>query len=438
MKTGRPHIHEIILFSGLLIAVISLPYSITVCHAGILLILLNWIVQWNWKEKLKLAKQNLSVLFFVAFFIIHLIGMSYSYDFENALFNVEKKFSLLVVPVILATSYISLNNKFLLYKSFIATCLMACLICLGGSTYRVTEGIDSSHLNFGLNQPELLVSNPFFSNQWQEFSYVTLSSSIGIHPTYFSIYLLLCLAILIIHYNHRFIHQFISIGLILFFTSFLALLSTRISIVIILALIAILSAYSIIKLSKSWFKNLAIGAGLIILFFSLSALNPVSLYREFQELKSTPLYIDENTHYTNSTDIRLSLWWIGIKTAMQSNPLIGSGTGSTEANMIATANTHRISNVLNTNDPHNQYLNTYISLGITGLILLLGCYLIRVNAACRPRDLTHITFIGIILIASFTESFLELQKGIVFFALFQSLFTFRNYQSEGVTKLSSL
>jgi O-antigen ligase len=122
---------------------------------------------------------------------------------------------------------------------------------------------------------------------------------------------------------------------------------------------------------------LAVGTGLIALFISLSALNPVSLYREFQELRTTPIQIDKNTTYSNSTDVRLSLWWLGVKTATDSNLFFGLGTSSTERAMAETANNYQISNVLNSNDPHNQYLNTYISLGLIGLLLLLSCYLLR-------------------------------------------------------------
>lgn len=436
MKADRSHLHEIILFSGLLLSIVSLPYSIILCHFGILVILLNWLIQWDWNRKWQLAKQNSTVMFFVAFFAFHLIGTFYSIDFENSLFNVEKKFSLLVIPVVVATSNLSVKYKTFLYISFIATCLVASIICLGGSTYRVIEGIDSSHLNFGFSQPNLLLSNPLFSNQWHEYSYVALSSTIGIHPTYFSVYIILCLAILIINHKKLFARQSVSVGLIVFFTIFLALLSTRITVAVIVVFVVTGAVYSIFKVSKSEIKNLAIGAVTITLFISLSALNPISLYREFQEISATPIQVDENKLYSTSTDIRFSLWWLGFKTAMHSHPIFGSGTGSTEIAIAATANKFQISNVMNSNDPHNQYLNTYISLGLIGSMLLVGCYLMPLKIAWSTMYLTHLAFIGLIVVVSFTESFLELQKGIAFFALFQSLFAYNNFQTEYNNNLS--
>lgn len=422
--------------SGLLISIVSLPFSIALCHFGIIIILLNWAIERDWQNKWLLAKNNSSVFLFIAFFLFHLVGIFYSNDFENSLFNVEKKFSLFIVPVVLATSAISTKNKTILCKAFIASCLLASLICLGAATYRIVQEIDSSHLNFGFVQPDLLLSNPFFANQWQEFSYVTLSSGIGIHPTYFSVYIILCLAFLIVCHKTLFVRQSVSFFLILFFTLFLALLSSRITIAVILALVAIVIIYSIFKLSRGGIKYLAVGTGLIVLFISLSALNPVSLYREFQELRTTPIQIDNNTTYFNSTDVRLSLWWLGFKTATKSNLFFGLGTSSAEGAMAETANNYQITNVLNSNDPHNQYLNTYISLGLIGLLLLLGCYLFPLRTAWLTKDLIQLIFIGLILIVSFTESFLELQKGITFFALFQSLFAFNSPEKAGSTKLS--
>lgn len=438
MTFNKSSIHGTVLFTGLLISVLSLPFSIPICHFGILLILLNWILQWNWTEKWKIGKQNSTVLIFISFFAFHLIGLFYSNDFDNSLFNVEKKFSLLVVPLVLATSFISSQKRIILLKSFIVSCFAASTICLAGAFYRLQYNHDASHMNFGFDQPEVLLLNPLFANQWQEFSYVALTSTIGIHPTYFSIYIIFCLSIILINYNKKFFNRFFSIFLILFFTIFLALLSTRITLVAIIGIASIAMIFSIFKLSRNWLRDLSLGGGLLLLFISLSALNPVSFYREFQELQSTPIEVNENSFYSNSTNIRLSLWWIGIKTSMQSNWLYGSGTGNTNEEMQKVASTYHISNSLNTNDPHNQYLNSFISLGAIGLILLIGCYLSNIGKAWHHKDLVNLAFVGLIFTVSFTESFLESQKGIVFFALFQSLFTFRSFDESHSQSLNML
>ncbi|MEQ8423352.1 MAG: O-antigen ligase family protein, partial [Cyclobacteriaceae bacterium] len=242
------------------------------------------------------------------------------------------------------------------------------------------------------------------------------------HPTYFSVYIIFCITILIIGYRNHFLNRRLSLCLVVYFTAFLALLSTRITIVAILIASVFGLVYFLSKISANNIKKFAFAATLIILFVFLSALNPISLYRDFQEIRHSTYQIEPNTIHSNSTTIRLSLWWTGLVTASHVNSLVGAGTGDTQNEIQGTARTLSIQNILNSDDPHNQYLHTYISLGAIGIILLLGCYLIPIRKAINSQNILHILFIGLVTMVSFTESFLEAQKGIVFFVLFQSLF----------------
>jgi len=421
MKSDHTHIHEIILFTGLLVSILALPFSILLCHLGILIILLNWIAQRNWSKKWETLKKTPTVIFFVLYFTWLVIGTFYSEELANAWFNVEKKFTFAVVPVVLATSTLSEKNKNLLYQAFVLCCGIGVLICLGSAIQRVYINSDLTALNFGATQPALLLINPLFSQDWQHFSYVALASGIGIHPTYFAIYIIFCICIVVLQYNTGKFNGYTTIALIGFFILFLALLSTRITfmVILIIALVGLIRASK--KVTQTSIKKLAIGGTFVFLFLVLTALNPISLYREFQEINATNFDIRKNTEYTNSTEIRLSLWWAGLKTVLQSNPIVGSGSGDTQLEMNKTLKAYSISNSLNSHDPHNQFINTFISTGLIGLILLLGCYLYPVRQAWLQKNFLQLSFIGLVLLVSLTESFLESQKGIVFFVIFQSL-----------------
>ena len=421
MKSDRLNIHETILFIGLMIAVLAIPFSIQLCHFGILIIVLNWIVQGNWKEKWNLIQQTPQVVFFALYFSWIVFGTFYSEDFANAWLNVEKKFTFAVLPIVLATSTVSDKNKTFLYQAFVFCCGVGAVICLGSAVYRIYINSDLTFLNFGITQPGLLLSNPLFTNNWQQLSYVALASGIGIHPTYFSVYLIFCICIVVSQYYARILNGYVSLALILFFTLFLALLSSRIILMVILTFALFGLAKAIVNISPISFKKVAIVGTFISLFLILSALNPISLYRDFQEIKSTNFRIRENSMYTNSTEIRLSLWWAGLKTSLRTNSIIGSGSGDTNLEMGETLANHNISNSLNTSDPHHQFINTFIANGLIGLILLLCCYLYPVKQAWLQGNTLQLSFIGLVVLASLTESFLESQKGIVFFVLFQSL-----------------
>jgi O-antigen ligase len=70
---------------------------------------------------------------------------------------------------------------------------------------------------------------------------------------------------------------------------------------------------------------------------------------------------------------------------------------------------------------HNQYLQTWMENGLPGLMLFLFCLLFPFLE--KKLTSTHIVFLLIFSLMCLTESIGERQKGIVFFTLFQTLFT---------------
>lgn len=71
---------------------------------------------------------------------------------------------------------------------------------------------------------------------------------------------------------------------------------------------------------------------------------------------------------------------------------------------------------------HSQYLQTSIDLGLVGLTGFLLCLAIPGYVAFKNRDYLMLSFVALFAIVCMTESVLELNKGIVFFSFFISLF----------------
>jgi O-antigen ligase len=160
-------------------------------------------------------------------------------------------------------------------------------------------------------------------------------------------------------------------------------------------------------------------------------LNPVSRFRNYQEIASTPGTFNKPGMQTQSMGIRASLWLVGIRSLDEVNPLWGTGPGDVEGVMKTTSDRARIHNSLDSYDPHNQYLQTLLGLGIIGLATLLLCFALPAHTAWRQGDYFYLGFISLVALVCVTESVLEVQKGIVFFALFNSLliFQYSNFQT---------
>ena len=79
---------------------------------------------------------------------------------------------------------------------------------------------------------------------------------------------------------------------------------------------------------------------------------------------------------------------------------------------------------------HNQYLQTFITLGIGGVIGLLVMLLYPLSHAISNRNLLYAGFIFIFILNIFVESMLETQAGNLFFAFFNALLYMYSSQNQ--------
>jgi O-antigen ligase len=73
-------------------------------------------------------------------------------------------------------------------------------------------------------------------------------------------------------------------------------------------------------------------------------------------------------------------------------------------------------------DTHNEYINQWIMFGLIGIGLLLLILGIQFANAFRRRDHLYAILLMIFVITFFTENVLSQQRGVVFYAIFTSLF----------------
>ncbi len=418
--------HQHIKFTALLaLAIAALPFSVIVCHYALIAFGLMWVVDCHWKEKWSNLKANPLVLTFIFFFLLHLVGIIYSANKQAAWYTIEKKITLLVLPVLLASIKLDKVEVRQLLHVFVIACLSATFVCLGTALYKVYLTSPTIHLASYSN-------HSFYSFQtepprlWMFISYRALASGIRIHPAYLSLYIIFCIALLMHFYADSFVTftRARKIGALLtlfYLVTFVLFLSSRISI---LALLTI-SLYGLHKFLKSsprlnfWASSLAC----VVLFSSIIYFNPVSRFRSYEEMATTWPYLKSGLQ-SQSTTIRASLWWLSFQSLPTINWLVGAGTGDVENLISQAGESANITNVLKTNDPHNQYLQTLLGLGILGLITLLVCLAWPAWVAYKIGNHIYVGFIFLFSILCLTETAMEMQKGIVFYTLFGSLILF--------------
>lgn len=104
MQLSRQNFHNYAYFVSLIIIAISLPYSKFSLSIGVILLVINWLLSFQWKKKWAMFKKNSAVLFFVIFYLVHLAGILYSTDKSFAFNQLRIKMPLLFLPVVMATT----------------------------------------------------------------------------------------------------------------------------------------------------------------------------------------------------------------------------------------------------------------------------------------------------------------------------------------------
>lgn len=153
------NLHRQIYFSLLLLLAASLPLSIFATSVIQFLLLINWGLEGNYREKWNRLRQNRSFWVYVVFYVVHLIGMAWSSDIQYGLKDLKIKLPLLIIPFLVVSSgALSLKQIRYILAAFIAgnmigslASLLALLNVIGADmeSYR-NASLFINHIRFSL------------------------------------------------------------------------------------------------------------------------------------------------------------------------------------------------------------------------------------------------------------------------------------------------
>ncbi len=241
----RVKIHQYIYFVGLCIIAFFLPLSEYISNAAVLLVVTNFLIELNYKKKLKKLIENKSILIFLLLFFVSVIWLFNTNNFDFAFRDIRIKLPLLALPVIFGTSD-ALSKRRMNFISF------AFILGVLGSTL---AGLFSYFELIPINNPDNVRNLSIFV------SHIRLS-------------LMICLSVLIIFY---FIHERIfftrysvipAVLVIVWFVMFLVMIqgfTGLISLCVVgLISLAVSANKETSKLRKSIYFGLVIGIPLVI------------------------------------------------------------------------------------------------------------------------------------------------------------------------------
>lgn len=390
---------------------IALPFSIRFTSFAIVLLVTCWIVQNNFKRLILSIRTNRILWLYCIPYLLLVVSLLYTQRLKEGLWELEKAVPLIAFPLIFSSAkQLAKKDIHFILRAFILSNVAFGIICLSYATYQYWANSVNLFFNFDL---------------------VMIFHS---HPTYYSMYILFCLTTLL-YFNlddeedkgwDR--NKFVVGAIVLFFTAIIFLLAVRF-IFVQFILFGGVVIYLYIQRSKRILTGILLLISFVTIVGFAVATNKVLQERLMQLVESHTYTLSANTmEGYNGLTTRLAQWevsWTIIKEA----PVWGVGPADVQHKLqVAYKNNFLKYSYRDKLNAHNQYVQTCLGLGFIGLLFFIANLAVPGILAIRQKKIVHFAFLLIFAVGCVTESMLYVQKGIVFFALFNSLFTFHLLQ----------
>lgn len=427
MSFDKEFLHNKIRLLALLVFVFSLPFSKVANNLAIIVLAVNWLFESSFSVKWDRVMNKSLLVCFWSTYALSILGLVYTDNMPHGLFELEKRITLLLFPLIFSTSSpISKDEIRLVFKAFILACSVASIVCFRYAFYRnYEEGHTLSYVFNAIFFDEHLPGRYYYFNYYY-FTYYFFTEPLNIHPIYFAMYVLFsCSLIIWLWWDKTNFKEKIGlwkICLLVFNVLVIVLLSSRtqmFSLVSIGTIFILYYSYS----KKQLFRGISFILFLYTISLTLILLNPISRER-FSQAINPRVHYSENEHGEGGLSLRLYKWKYTI-VAIQNSLLFGTGTGDAQDVLQKVYKEHDFKiGYENEFNPHNQYLQSTLELGLVGLSTLILSLVVPFYYAYKKHVWIYLIFILILSIGFLTESILELNKGIVFYSFFNSFLAF--------------
>ncbi len=365
----------------------------------IVLMILNWLIEGDFRNKIQLIFKNKFSLLFISFYLLHLLGLLYTQNVPSGLFDLEVKLSLILFPIVLATRPISADKIRSIFIALLTGCVVAATIMLIRAIY-------------------------IYMTSGENYFYYEAFASFLIHPGYISMYVNVTLSWLLINQmdqSKRF-SNVIFCPLMIIFTIFIILLSSKMGLITMTLIYVGFLIYYVVTRKKYLFGTI----GIMVIGISI-----VTLLRFMPELsgrinRAVGAVTNTNTvqSESESTAVRM-LVWKAANHVISENVITGVGTGDAKDELVKEYEKRGMTGALEHRlNAHNEYYQVFVALGTIGFILLLGNLFFPMWWAFKTNNTLYVLFLLIILLNFLTESMLETQAGVMFYAFFNSLLCF--------------
>lgn len=404
----------------LILLVFTMPLRLQILPHLLLAMIFSWFFTKNLKKKIISALNKRTFQLILIFVGLHVLGLAFTTNFLEGLKTLEIRISLVIIPlVILAGRDFFQKNQNRLISAFIWGNLIGAIICFSSALFKAyNNASEGEYLNFAVYSVHREWSfQKLFASGYSYLNYTYFS--VLIHANYFSMYIVLSIYLLYrqtlrYFYTTRKL-SFLNICLIIFLLIVIFLLQSRAAILSFFAAIIFEIVYNF---TQPGFRKLKIAITFIFIVGSIFVLIKSERFNSIFQPKK-----DVSYEHLKSDNLRLRIWEEAMP-LIKENWMFGVGTGdlNDEFKKIYSEELYKLSGNKYHNF-HNEFLETWGRNGIFTLLLLIFLLFSPFFYKRNYKGNRVLLVFCIILIINFTfESMLVRLNGVLFFALFYSLF----------------
>lgn len=408
-------IHFQISYFLLMLAMITIPFTIFFMLPILNLLFLNFIFQNRWRlrwNRIKENKMDRYLWLFLSFFILYLIGMFYTNNIRYGFTNIENKLWFLLIPFLIfmtdRTFFTPKKIFFLIFVFIISTAVMSISnMCISTIQYMKIPDIALFYYGNASHLPTWRPMHPSYLSMYITFSFVATLYYLFLSPITLNKWI-----------------KWVLMATFPFFIMFNYLLQSKTGLIV-FVLVLISSVLFLINRKKNH-----IGRSLIFVFLIVVSLIGTLKYGSgtMNRIPEGFKYFLQGDHKDDaSVSRRVVAWKISIEQALKHLPF-GVGTGDVEDVLV---NQYQKQNYVELSkerlNSHNQYIHTFLAIGIMGLISILIYFLIPLYQTIKRKKFLYFSFLCIVLINLLTESMFETGAGANFIALFMCLLAYDSF-----------
>jgi O-antigen ligase len=343
-----------------------------------------------------------------AYYVFIVLSLLYTKDIENGLDYVILFLPFVLFPFIFSIIKLTNQELKLILKWFAIWLVILILYSEISIIFKILDKDLSLYLMFR-----------------KDYSYIELGNVIGIHPPYMVLLISFVVFYLISKFEQTGINKVLQTVMLLLFLFYIIHLSSRLPMLMVM-LISLILVFKKIRKRLSLMKSFSIILLIIVIAGGILYGVRSARYR-FMELIGMQY---ANGVYIKSAPSKFFQWSAAFKA--NDNVLFGNGIGDAEDAIIDSNYKEGLyKNVHLRYNAHNQYLQTYVGLGLMGLIcLVFMLYYFFVSNSNLYLKSASLAFLAYLVVCFLTESYLERHQGVVFLAFMMCFISKKNSGSD--------